>query len=153
MTARVDQISLFIAAPPERLFRAMLDPHELAVWLPPKGMSARIELFEPHVGGLCRITMRYEDADAAAGKTTRDTDMIQTRFIVIEADSKIVQEVEFTSDDPAFAGTMKMCWLLVRHQLGTEVTFRCEDVPPGISAEDHAAGLRASLENLASFTE
>ena len=28
-----------------------------------------------------------------------------------------------------------------------------ENVPPGISAEDHSAGVRSSLENLAAFVE
>jgi hypothetical protein len=34
---------------------------------------------------------------------------------------------------------------------GTRVDFVAENVPDGISAEDHAAGLAASLVNLAQF--
>jgi hypothetical protein len=36
---------------------------------------------------------------------------------------------------------------------GTEVTVACENVPPGISADDHRAGIASSLDNLAAFTE
>jgi hypothetical protein len=36
---------------------------------------------------------------------------------------------------------------------GTRVEFRADDVPPGISAEDHAAGLNSSLANLARYVE
>lgn len=114
-------------------------------------MSALIELFEPHVGGLCRIAMKYEEADAAAGKTTPDTDLVNCRFTAIEENRRIVQAVKFASNDPAFAGTMTMTWSLVPRRGGTEVTFACEDVPPGISPEDHAAGLQSSLDNLAAF--
>lgn len=33
------------------------------------------------------------------------------------------------------------------------MTVRCEDVPAGIRAEDHAAGLQSTLDNLAAFVE
>lgn len=58
------------------------------------------------------------------------------------------QLVTFASGDPAFAGQMKMTWLLAPDTDGTQVTIRCEDVPPGITAEDHAAGLASSLDHL-----
>jgi uncharacterized protein YndB with AHSA1/START domain len=56
MTPRVDKVSRFAAAPPERIFLALLDPEQLADGLPPTGMSARIVRFEPHEGGLCPLT-------------------------------------------------------------------------------------------------
>jgi hypothetical protein len=46
-----------------------------------------------------------------------------------------------------------MTWALRPVDEGTLVTFRADDVPPGISAEDHAAGFAASLTNLARFVE
>ena len=61
---------------------------------------------------------------------------------------RVVQLVRFRSDDPAFAGTMRMVWDLEPAEGGTRVIFLAEDVPPGISKEDHDAGLRSSLENL-----
>ena len=36
---------------------------------------------------------------------------------------------------------------------GTEVRITAEDVPDGISAEDHAEGLSSSLFNLAAYLE
>lgn len=152
MTTRVDKAALWIAASPQRLFRAMMDKDKLSVWLPPKGMRARIVRYEPHVGGLCEIEMKYESrADAAPGKTTPDTDLVKCRFTAIEENKRIVQNVEFDSHDPAFAGTMTMTWSLVPSRDGTDVAFICENVPPGIRPEDHAAGLQSTLENLAAF--
>jgi hypothetical protein len=46
-----------------------------------------------------------------------------------------------------------MTWALEPVDGGTLVTIRADDVPRGISAEDHAAGMAASLENLARFVE
>jgi hypothetical protein len=61
--------------------------------------------------------------------------------------------VEFDSEEPEFAGLMKMTWSFEGVDEGTEVTVRCEDVPDGIRPEDHQAGLTSTLENLAKFTE
>ncbi|GAB4008757.1 hypothetical protein GCM10029992_65950 [Glycomyces albus] len=36
---------------------------------------------------------------------------------------------------------------------GARVAISAADVPPGISAEDHAAGLSSSLANLAAYLE
>jgi hypothetical protein len=33
------------------------------------------------------------------------------------------------------------------------IAIRCENVPEGIRKEDHDAGLKSSLDNLAAFTE
>ena len=62
-----------------------------------------------------------------------------------------MQLVEFDSNDPAYAGAMKMTWTLTAVPDGTEVAILCEDVPEGIRQEDHAAGLKSTLENLAAF--
>jgi hypothetical protein len=48
---------------------------------------------------------------------------------------------------------MTMTWQLAADPGGTRVEIRADDVPAGISAEDHAAGLTASLSNLAAYLE
>ena len=64
-----------------------------------------------------------------------------------------MQAVDFVSDDPAYAGTMTMTWEVTAADAGTRVDIRADDVPDGISVEDHAAGLAASLANLAAHLE
>jgi Activator of Hsp90 ATPase homolog 1-like protein len=64
-----------------------------------------------------------------------------------------VQAVGFVSDDPAYAGTMTMTWQVNAVSAGTRVDIVAEDVPDGISAADHAAGLSSSLANLAAYAE
>jgi hypothetical protein len=46
-----------------------------------------------------------------------------------------------------------MTWAVTAVDGGTRVDFIAEDVPEGISAEDHAAGLESSLANLAAYVE
>jgi hypothetical protein len=48
---------------------------------------------------------------------------------------------------------MTMTWTLAAVDAGTKVQIRADDVPAGISAEDHAAGMTSSLANLAAYLE
>lgn len=61
--------------------------------------------------------------------------------------------MDFESDDPAFSGTMTMTWEVTAIDGGTRVDITADDVPDGISPEDHAAGLASSLANLAEYVE
>lgn len=90
---------------------------------------------------------------AIRGKTSEHSDVVEGRILQIVPDERIVESVELASGDPAFAGEMKMTWKLTPVPGGTEVTIICEEVPDGIRPEDHDAGLRSTLENLAAFTE
>jgi hypothetical protein len=66
---------------------------------------------------------------------------------------RVVQAVDFVSDQPGYAGTMSMTWEVAPIGTGTRVEIRADNVPDGISAEDHAAGLASSLANLATYLE
>ena len=122
-------------------------------WLPPDGMSARFERFDARPGGSYRMVLTYADATAAPGKATADSDIVEARFVDIVPGARVVQAVDFVSDDPAYAGTMTMTWEVTAVDAGTRVDIRADDVPDGISAEDHAAGLASSLANLAAYLE
>jgi hypothetical protein len=52
-------------------------------------------------------------------------------------------------DGDEFDGPMTMTWSLRDHRDGTLIEIRADDVPHGISADDHAAGLASSLDSLA----
>ncbi len=147
--ARTDQASRVIDASPERIYRAFTDPDMLTKWLPPVGMTGRFERFDARPGGTYRMVLTYLDASGAPGKSSADSDVVEARFVDLVPDVRVLQAVDFVSDDPAFAGTMTMTWELEPGPDGTRVTFRADDVPDGISADDHAAGLTSSLANLA----
>lgn len=151
---RVDSAFRVIHATPEKIYRAHLDPKALASWLPPEGMSCRVEHFEPRVGGTYRMVLTYEQPEhSGIGKSTENSDSVQGRFVELVPDRLIAQIVTFDSDDAAFAGEMKITWTFMPVPEGTRVDVRCENVPSGIRPEDHAAGLASSLANLAKFCE
>ena len=150
---RTDRASRVIAAPLERVYAALVDPEALEAWLPPDGMSARFERFDARPGGSYRMVLTFADASAEPGKATADSDIVEARFVDIVPGARVVQAVDFVSDDPAYAGTMTMTWAVTAVDAGTRVDIRADDVPDGISAADHAAGLSSSLTNLAVHLE
>lgn len=151
--ARRDTASRVIAAPPDRVFAALVDPVALAAWLPPEGMSGSFERFDARPGGSYRMALTHSGASTAPGKTTADSDVVEARFIQIDPGVRVVQAVDFVSDDPAYAGTMTMTWTVTAVDGGTHADVDAENVPAGISPEDHAAGLASSLANLARYLE
>lgn len=122
-------------------------------WLPPTGMSGRFERFDLRPRGSYRLVLTYADASSAPGKATADSDVVEARFVEVVPGVRVVQAVDFVSDDPAFAGTMTMTWEVIPVDGGSRIDIRAEGVPAGISAEDHAVGLASSLANLAAYLE
>jgi uncharacterized protein YndB with AHSA1/START domain len=151
---RTDSASRVIKASPHAIYRAFVDPDELVSWLPPKGMKGHIYEFDAHDGGTYRMSLAYIGTDhSTKGKTSEHADVVKGKFLEFIPNKRIVQSVEFESEDPMFAGEMTMTWTLTAVPEGTAVTIVCENVPAGIRKEDHDVGLRSSLENLAAFTE
>ncbi len=154
MAGRTDRASRHIDAPPATIYRAFIDPEALVSWLPPAGMTGHIKLFEPRPGGRYRMTLTYDAPDhSTSGKSSEHADTVEGEFVRLVPDSEVVQRFAFESDDPAFAGVMTMTWKLAPTPDGAEVSIVCENVPEGISAEDHATGLASSLANLAAYCE
>jgi uncharacterized protein YndB with AHSA1/START domain len=151
--ARTDTASRVIAAPLPDVFAALVAREALTAWLPPRGMTARFERFDARPGGSYRLVLTYDDAAGAPGKATADSDVVEARYLDIVPDVRVVQAVDFVSDDPAAAGTMMMTWEVTAVDEGTRVDIVAADVPERISAEDHAAGLASSLANLAEHVE
>lgn len=151
---RIDSAARVVAASPQTIYRAFLDPEAWVKWLPPEGMTGRAHAFEPRPGGAYRMALTYGTPDHAThGKTSDDTDIVEGRFLELVPGERVVHRVVFVSDDPAFAGEMTMTWSLSPVPGGTEVTITCDNVPEGIREEDHAAGLQSTLRNLAAFVE
>jgi uncharacterized protein YndB with AHSA1/START domain len=140
-----------VDADARRVFAALVDEAALAQWLPPNGMTGRFKHFDARPGGSYRLVLSYPEESAGSGKTTAGSDVVEVRFVEVVPEVRVVQAVDFVSDDPAFAGTMTMTWEVSAEDDGTRLTIRADDVPAGISAEDHEIGLSASLAQLEDF--
>lgn len=152
-TNRIDEAKQVIRASAESLYRALTDGSARSTWLPPDGMTSRMERFDARPGGGYRMVLTYEDPEGPTGKSSRHSDVVEGRFVELVRNERVVEAIDFESEDAAFAGTMTMTWTLTSVASGTEVHVMAVDVPEGISPEDHRAGMRSSLENLAAFVE
>jgi uncharacterized protein YndB with AHSA1/START domain len=148
---RIDRASRELDATPDRVYDALLDPDALLSWLPPAGMTGRFEPYVVRTGGGYRLVLTYAGTGASPGKTTDDADAVEATFVELVPEERVVQAVQFDSDDPAYAGTMTMTWTLEPRGTTTVVEIRAEDVPPGISPDDHQVGLDSTLGNLAAY--
>jgi uncharacterized protein YndB with AHSA1/START domain len=83
------------------------------------------------------------------GKTSDREDMVDVRFVELMPPCRIVEAVSFVATDPAFFGEMMMTATFEEVSGGTEVTLVCQNLPPGLRAEDDEAGSRLSLQQLA----
>jgi uncharacterized protein YndB with AHSA1/START domain len=150
---RTDTSSRVIEAPPDRVYAALVDRDQILAWLPPQGMTGSFERFDARPGGSYRLVLTYEDASTTAGKASADADIVEARFVEMVPGSRVVQAVDFVSDDPRYAGTMTMTWEIEAVEAGTRIVITADAVPDGISADDHQAGLTSSLANLAALLE
>lgn len=150
---RTDSATRFIAAPADVIYRAFVDPTAWPLWLPPDGMTGRVYEFDARPGGTYRMALTYRGDHPNAGKSSENTDVVEGQFAELVPNERVVQLVTFQSNDPAFAGEMRMTWNLSQAVGGTDVSIIAENVPTGISKADHDVGMRSTLDQLARFVE
>ena len=153
MTVRCDSTSRLIAATPAAIYWAFAVPGALERWMPPDTMVGTMLHFDFRAGGSYRMRLTYPDLARGHGKTAADADEVEVHLTHLEAERRIEQAITFASDDPAFAGVMRMIWTFQPQDTRTLVTIQAMDVPAGIHPDDHVAGMNASLANLARFVE
>ena len=148
---RLDRAVADIAATPEEVYAAFVDPQALGAWLPPDGMRGELSEAHLHEGGGFTMTLHYAQPPDGGGKTTSDTDVSHVAIDELVPAERVVWGVEFDSDDPANAGRMRMTWTFTPRGGTTRVAIDATDVPPGIDADAHQQGLEASLAQLAAY--
>ena len=140
-------------APRATVYRACLDPSAVSVWMVPDGMRSEVHAWHAVEGGELRISLTYESS-TEAGKTHGSTDTFRGRFVRLVPDQLIIQTVEFETASQAMKGEMKITISLSDlPEGGTEIEYRHEGVPDGISPSDNELGARMSLAKLAALAE
>ena len=142
-----------VDAPRAAVYRALLDPHAIARWRAPDGMTCRVHELDPREGGSLRVSLTYVES-TGAGKTTSHTDTYRGRFVKLVPDEQVVEVDEFETTDPALRGEMtSTITLLDAVGGGTTVVAVHEGLPSGVSAADNETGWRMALAKLAALVE
>lgn len=141
------------AATPERLYAAITTAADVEVWMVPDGMTSEVHRFDAREGGVFRISLTY-DAPTEAGKSDAQTDSYHGRFVELVPGKRVVQAMEFETDDPAMRGEMGVTFALTpTADGGTELEATHARVPPGVAPADNELGWRLSLDKLAALVE
>lgn len=141
-----------VRALPGAVYRALLDAAAVEHWRVPDGMTALVHTWEPVVGGSFRVTLAYDDP-SRFGKSSPGIDTYHGTFAELVADTRVVEVVEFETDDPDLGGPMTVTTTLIEVDGGTEVKVAFDGLPVGVSPEDNAQGTSMTLAKLAALLE
>jgi len=132
-----------IAAKPEKVYRAFIEPDAIASWLPPYGFLCTVHEMNAEVGGNHKMSFR--------NFTTGESHSFGGNYIDLVAGERLVYNDRF--DDPSMPGEMKVTVDLTAVSVGTEVTIIQEDVPDIIPFEACYLGWQDSLDKLRKLVE
>ena len=130
-------------APPDRLYRAFLDPDAMAKWLPPHGFTGRVLSMDARVGG--RYRMQFTNF------SNGQSHAFGGEYLELAPGERIVHTDSF--DDPNLPGEMRTTITFKPVLVGTEVTAVQEGIPAVIPTEMCYLGWQESLQLLALLIE
>jgi uncharacterized protein YndB with AHSA1/START domain len=132
-----------LACPPERVYRAFLDPDALVKWLPPDGFTAKVHQCEPRVGGAHRMSF--------TNFTTGNGHSFGGTYLQLVPNELIQYTDQF--DNPNLSGQMQTTITFKKVSVGTELSIVQEGIPAVIPPEACYLGWQQSLALLARLVE
>jgi uncharacterized protein YndB with AHSA1/START domain len=132
-----------LRAPPERIYRAFVDPDAKAKWLPPYGFVAKVHHFDARVGGGYR--MSFINFGTGAQHSFVCT------YTVLEPNTRICYTDRF--DDTNLPGEMEVEIALRPVSCGTELQIVQSGIPSVIPTDMCYLGWQESLSQLALLVE
>ena len=132
-----------LTAPPERVYRAFLDPDAMAKWLPPRGFTGRVHEMDARVGGGYRMSFTNFGTGASHA--------FGGRYLELSPHERIRYTDRF--DDANLPGEMQVTISLRKVDCGTELEIEQAGVPAMIPLESCYLGWQESLALLASLVE
>lgn len=132
-----------LKAPPERVYRAFLDPAAMLKWLPPHGFTATLHSMDAKVGGGYRMSF----TNFGTGKSHA----FGCRYVELKPGELLRYVDQF--DDPNLPGEMNVTVSLKAVMCGTELSITQEGIPDVIPTEMCYLGWQESLVMLAQLVE
>jgi uncharacterized protein YndB with AHSA1/START domain len=132
-----------LKAPPERVYRAFLDPDAMVKWSPPNGFTGKVHEMDARVGGSYRMSF--------TNFATGSSHSFGGTYLELVPNEKIRHTDAF--DDANLPGAMQVTVELRQVSCGTELTISQEGVPDVIPPEACYLGWQESLALLAGLVE
>jgi len=132
-----------IAANPEKIYRAFLNPDALAKWIPPNGFTCKVHHMDAKVGGTFKASF--------TNFTTEKSIFFGGEYRELIQNERLCYTDNF--DDPNLLGEILVTVTLKKVSVGTELTIIQEGIPSVIPLEACYLGWQESLANLARLVE
>jgi uncharacterized protein YndB with AHSA1/START domain len=132
-----------LKAPPERVYKAFLDPEAKVKWLPPNGFTGRVHSMDARVGGGYKMSF--------TNFTTGKSHSFGGTYQELIPNERLRYTDHF--DDPNLPGEMQVTITLKKVLVGTELNIVQEGIPDVIPPEACCPGWQESLELLAMLVE
>ena len=132
-----------VKAPPDRVYRAFLDPSAITKWLPPHGFTCQVHHLEATVGGTYKMSF--------TNFSTGSSHSFGGEYLELKPNERIRHTDRF--DDPNLPGEIITTVTLKQVSVGTELNIVQEGVPAAIPAEACYLGWQESLTLLVQLVE
>jgi uncharacterized protein YndB with AHSA1/START domain len=143
MSTNTVHLHRVLAAKPEKIYRAFLDPDAMAKWLPPNGYTCNVHHMDAKVGGSYKMSF--------TNFTTQKSMSFGGEYRELVENERLRYTDNF--DDPNLPGEIQVTVTLKKVSLGTEMTIVQEGLPTVIPLEACYVGWQQSLNNLAKLVE
>lgn len=143
MSTNTVRLHRVLRAPPERVYRAFLDPDAMPKWLPPNGFTGKVHHLDARVGGSYRMSF--------INFTTGQSHSFGGEYVALVPHEQIRYTDKF--DDPKLPGVMQTTVSLRPVSCGTELNVVQEGIPGVIPPEACYLGWQESLTLLAKLVE
>jgi uncharacterized protein YndB with AHSA1/START domain len=132
-----------LSAPPERVYRAFVDPEAKAKWLPPNGFTAKVHAMDVRVGG--RYRMSFTNFSSGKSHAFGGT------YLELVPGERLVYTDVF--EDPGLPGEILTTVTFTRVSVGTELSIVQAGLPSVIPPEACYLGWQESLSLLAGLVQ
>ena len=132
-----------LKAPPERVYKAFLDPAGTAKWLPPAGYTCTVHHMDAKIGGTFK--MSFTEFNSGHSHSFGGS------YLEMVPGEKLIYTDVF--DDPNMPGEMTVTVILKKVSCGTDMSITQAGIPDMIPQEMCNIGWQDSLKQLAQFVE
>ena len=143
MTSRSVHLHRVLRSPPQKVYRAFLEPNAMSKWIPPYGFTCTVHHMDARVGGTFRMSFHNFSSGNGHSFGGEYLELVPNELI----------RYTDTFDDPNLPGTMHVRVVLRPVLCGTEVDITQEGIPDVVPLEMCHLGWQESLAQLAHLVE
>ena len=143
MPSRSVKLHRVLRTPPEKVYRAFLEPDAVAKWLPPYGFTCKVHHMDAKVGGTFK--MSFQNFSTGNGHS------FGGEYLALVPNELIRYTDKF--DNPGLPGLLEVTVTLTPVLCGTDINIVQDGIPDAIPLEMCYLGWQESLAQLATLVE